>query len=238
MIVNSLPIKKNSKSSFWVRLIIRRLSFPVTWVLINCKCSPWMASIISALVALVGSIALCINQEKWRIIGVILIQFWLILDCVDGNIARVKKCSSEFGEFVDALSGYYVTGFVFIGIGVAAYHTSWLCEEWRSTFIILGGISAVAGLLSRIIHQKYTYTVMLINHNNISLMKKDTENKQSLQYWRSRIDKELGISGFFMPILIIAAIYHYYDLITLFYFCFQCFALLLITVYYSLKAKK
>ena len=236
-IVESLPKKKNSKSSLWVKTVVRKLSFPVTWLFINCKCSPWMASMISVVVAVAGSILLCLDNEACRIIGVCLIQFWLVLDCVDGNIARVKKQSSEFGEFVDALSGYYVTGFVFVGIGTAAYHTTTIFEDYSLWLIVIGGITAVAGLLARIIHQKYTYTIMVTSGNTDAIPEHEVDNKKSAQRLRSRMDKELGISGLFMPFLIVACVFHLYDVMILFYLLFQGLGMVAITTYYSLKAK-
>lgn len=237
-IVDSLPAKKNSKSSLWVRTIVRKVSFPTTWLFINCNCSPWMASMISVVVAIAGSTLMCVNDEVCRILGVVLIEFWLVLDCVDGNIARVKKQSTEYGKFVDALSGYYVTGFVFVGMGVAAYNTSTIFPKYNMWYLVLAGITAVAGLLSRIIHQKYTYASMIISGSTELIPEKEVSNKKSMQYLRSRIDKEIGISGLFMPILIIACAFHLYDLMTLFYFVFQGVGLLAVTAYYSLKAKQ
>ncbi|KGN70212.1 CDP-alcohol phosphatidyltransferase family protein [Porphyromonas sp. COT-239 OH1446] len=237
-IVESLPIKKNSKSSLWVKLFVRKASFPLTWILINLRCSAWGASILSICVALTGFGFLLIDNELSRITGVILTQLWLILDCVDGNIARVQKKSSEYGEFVDAISGYYVTGFIFLGIGVAAYNTSSIVSSpYLIGCIILGGVSSVSGLLCRLIHQKYTYTTMVVNDNASAIPENEAKQKFSLQYIRSRVDKELGISGLFMPFLIVACVFHIYDLMTFFYCLFQVVSLIIITLYYAVKAR-
>ena len=144
------------------------------------------------------------------------------------------------GEFVDALSGYYVTGFVYLAIGVAAYHTTTVSIIPKYWFIILGGFSTAAGLLARIIHQKYTYTLMVIAEENDSkqvLPEEEVQNKKSIQYLRSRMDKELNISGLFMPFLISAAILNLYDIMTCFYLLFQFAGLIAVTAYYSLKAR-
>lgn len=240
-IIKSLPAKKNSKSSLWVKLIVRKLSFVFTYLFINVGCSAWGASIISVLVATIGSFCFAIDNSFCRIIGVILIELWLVLDCVDGNIARVKKTSSEMGEFIDALSGYYVTGFIYFFVGIAAFHTTELFSNNAFLMVILGGVSTIAGLLARIIHQKYTYSIMVINQKNHqfrdNIPEKDVENKKSIQYVRSRMDKEIGISGLFMPFLIVALIFNLFDIFTIFYFVFQCCALLAVTVYYALKAR-
>lgn len=237
-IVDSLPVKKNSKSSFWVKMLVRKISFPITWVFINLQCSSWTVSVLSVFVAIFGSLFLCINSEMIRIIGVVLVEFWLVLDCVDGNIARVKRTCSGFGEFIDALSGYYVTGFVFIGIGVAAYNTTTYFSDISYWHIVLGAVTAIAGLLARIIHQKYTYVVTVIEGSVNAISEDEVNNKKDVQYLRSRIDKELGISGLFMPFLIVACIWHVYDIMGFFYCLFQVVGLIGVTVYYSLKAKR
>lgn len=241
-IIKSLPKKKNSKSSLWVKLVVRKLSFLFTYIFINLGCSAWGASVISVLVALAGSLCFAVDNSIYRIIGVCLIEFWLILDCVDGNIARVKKTSSEMGEFVDALSGYYVTGFVYFFVGIAAYYTTNIFSNHAFLLIILGGVSTISGLLARIIHQKYTYSIMVINQEKMTqhaeIPENSVENKNSIQYIRSRVDKEIGISGFFMPFLIVSLIFNLFDLFTIFYCCFQCCGLIATTAYYALKARK
>lgn len=241
-IVRSLPAKKNSKSSLWVKLIVRKVSFLFTYLFINVGCSAWGASIISILVALAGSFCFAVDNTICRIIGVCLIELWLVLDCVDGNIARVKKTCSEMGEFVDALSGYYVTGFVYFFVGIAAYYTTTIFRDHAFVLIIIGGISTISGLLARIIHQKYTYSIMVMNqanpmhHNEVP--EESVQNKKSIQYIRSRIDKEIGISGLFMPLLIVSLVFNLFDLFTIFYCCFQFFGLIAVTAYYAFKANK
>lgn len=243
-IIKSLPKKKNSKSSLWVKMIIRKLSFLFTFIFINLGFSAWAVSVLSVFVAITGCVFLCINSFLFRLLGVILIEFWLVLDCVDGNIARVKKTSSEMGEFIDALSGYFVTAFVYFSIGVAAFHTSFLSifKNWNLYFIYLGSISTVCGILSRLIHQKYTYSLMVANeerdsNNKKSLPEDEVENKKSLQYIRSRLDKEISISGLFMPFLIFALIFNIFDIMTIFYLSFQALGLVAVTFVYSMKAR-
>ena len=46
-IVASLPQKKNSNSSWWVKLWVRKASFPFTWFFINLGFSPNAVSVLS-----------------------------------------------------------------------------------------------------------------------------------------------------------------------------------------------
>lgn len=239
-IISSLPEKKNSKSSLWVKLIVRKVSFLFTYLFINAGCSAWGASVVSVLVALTGSFCFVVDNTICRIIGVCLVELWLVLDCVDGNIARVKKTCSEMGEFIDALSGYYVTGFVYFFVGIAAYYTTNIFRQNALILVVMGGISTIAGLLARIIHQKYTYSIIVMNQASAvyrEIPEESVEKKNSVQHLRSRLDKEIGISGLFMPLLIVALIFNLFDLFTIFYCVFQCCGLIAVTAYYAFKAK-
>ena len=240
-IIRSLPEKKNSNDSFWVKYVVRKVSFLFTYLFVNAGCSAWGASVIGTLVAIAGSFCFVADNSVCRIIGVCLIELWMVLDCVDGNIARVKKTSSEMGEFIDALSGYYVTGFVYFFVGIAAYYTTNIFKHHAFILVVLGGVSAIAGLLARIIHQKYTVSIMAMNQANAmrhnETPEESVEKKNSIQYIRNRLDKEIGISGLFMPFLIVALIFNLFDLFTIFYCGFQCCGLIAVTAYYGLKAK-
>ena len=235
-IVASLPKTKNSKSSLWVKLIVRRLSFPFTYLLINLKSSAWLISILSVFVALMGSFFVAINDAIFKILGVVLINLWLVLDCVDGNIARCKKTSSKYGEFVDALSGYYITAFVFLGIGIATFNYYTINSIYSIYPIIIGSITSITNITTRLIHQKFVYTKIISGNKNDN-SKDFVKPNKGLHYLRSRVDKEIGLSGLFMPFLILTLIFDLWLAFLLFYFFFSLFGLILITVYYSLKAK-
>ena len=291
-IVRSLPKKKNSKSSLWVKWIIRKLSFPFTFLFINLGFSAWGASVLSIFVALAGCAALCIDSALWRVVGVVLVELWLVMDCVDGNIARVKKTSSPMGGCIDAFSGYFITAFVFFSVGVAACYSTRFTEH-AGLWVAMGGLSSAFGLLARLIHQKYTCCVLESqrrekngadgenienNGGNIEVNRGNGEtygthgeanrtnegaNRENgeaigtgvqtangkeneellekggrLSYLRSRIDKEIGISGLFMPFLIVACIFRLYDVMTIFYFIFQGAGALAAAVYYALKTRE
>ena len=355
-IVRSLPKKKNSKSSLWVKWIIRKLSFPFTFLFINLGFSAWSASVLSIFVALAGCAALCVDSALWRAVGVVLVELWLVMDCVDGNIARVKKTSSPMGGCIDAFSGYFITAFVFFSVGVAACYSTRFTEH-AGLWVAMGGLSSAFGLLARLIHQKYTYCVLElkkiekngadgkniekswgnmevnrgsgethrtngetniadkethrangeanresretyrvneeVNRENGKMHRTNEEtnrgngetyraneevNRESwemhrrnedanrgngennrkngaqtangkeneellekggrLSYLRSRIDKEIGISGLFMPFLIVSCIFRLYDVMTIFYFIFQGAGALAAAVYYALKTRE
>ena len=138
-IKSSLTKKKNSRSSLWVQLWVRKASFPVTYLFINAGWTANMVSVLSWIVIFVAAVLLSIDNFGCMLTGVILTNFWLVLDCVDGNIARVKKVKTFMGDFYDAVAGYGPFSFTTVGLGVAAYHTSFLMPEHTDTYLFLSG---------------------------------------------------------------------------------------------------
>ena len=243
-IKESLPKDKNKVSSFWVRLWVRKFSYLVTWVCLRLNISANTVSVISAIDALLGCALLCVNNFVCMLIGVILINFWIVLDCVDGNIARVLKKDSRSGEFFDAVSGYVVCAFAFFSVGVAAYHSSSWWGDYQYLFIIMGALASITDLYARLIYQKYTFTEMSLAQKEGIPFASENDNFEKadkptgLVYLRLFIDRQTGISALFMPALIVSFIFGRFEFMTMFYFLYHSAALLYVFVNYLVKAKR
>lgn len=241
-IKGTLTVKKNSRSSVWVRNLIRKISFPVTYIFINNGWSANMVSVLSMIIVFVGSILLAINNFTCMLWGIILINIWLILDCVDGNIARCHKKKTFMGDFYDAVAGYAPFAFATIALGIAAFHTSYLFpSKYHNYFLIIGGCGSMANIYSRLIHQKYLVCEFVAKKTLGQLEEitlKDTENKRSFAYLRERIDKEIGVSGLFMPWLFVALFTKTFDIMLLFYATYYILSFFVIVFIYFMKAAK
>lgn len=239
-ITYSLTKKKNSRSSLWVQLWVRKASFPVTYLFINMGWTANMVSLLSWFVIFAAAVLLSINNFWCMLAGVILTNFWLVLDCVDGNIARVKKVKTFMGDFYDAVAGYGPFSFTTVALGMAAYHTSFLMPlQYRFWFILIGGASAVANIYMRLIHQKYLNCFfagkkILGELNEITL--KDTEDKKSFAYIREQIDKNFGVAGLFMPWLFVALFTNTFDIMLCCYALYYLLSFLAVCVLYCKKA--
>lgn len=241
-ITSSLTKKKNSRSSLWVQLWVRKASFPVTYLFINAGWSANMVSVLSWILIFVAAVCLCINNFWWMLAGVILTNFWLVLDCVDGNIARVKKVKTFMGDFFDAVAGYGPFSFTTLALGIAAYNTTFLVsEDLKYWLIVLGGFGALCNLYMRLVHQKYLncfFAAEQILGENEQITLKDTEDKKSFAYIREQIDKNLGVSGLFMPWLFVALFTNTFDIMVSFYTLYYVVSFVAICVLYSRKAAK
>ena len=236
-IIDSLPKKKNSNSSWWVKLWVRKASFLFTYLFINLGFSPNAVSVFSIFFVFAACVCYGISCSISVWIAVALINFWLILDCVDGNIARCRKLKTTYGEFVDDIGGYYVVAFIYLALALCVYNMGGLFVKAGNKWVLIaGGVACICDILARLINKDY---------ENFSRSRADyvqtnylTESKHSLSYIRRRVGKELGVSGAFMPATIICAYFNSYDLMVLFYLCFNGFALLSTSVLYIYKADK
>lgn len=236
-IIDSLPANKNSNSSWWVKLWVRKVSFIFTYLFINMGFSPNAVSVFSIFITLASCVLFSIPSTGCLIVAVILINLWLILDCVDGNIARCKKMKTIYGEFVDAISGYFTVSFIYLAIGVCAFNNGGVILSDNNQWILISGaISSISDILARLINKNYKLFSNSIEQTKSYNNKQ--ENKHSIEYIRKRIGKELGISGMFMPLTILCGFFNAYDLMTIFYLLFNGFALFFTAFIYIYKANK
>lgn len=239
-IKDSLTKKKNSRSSLWVQLWVRKASFPITYILVNAGWTANMVSVLSWVVIAGAAVLLGINTFGCMLAGVIMTNFWLVLDCVDGNIARVKKVKTLMGDFFDAVAGYGPFSFTTVGLGMAAYHTSFLVpEHCRYLLILLGGIGAVTNVYMRLVHQKYLNCFFaakrILNESN-EITLEDPEDKRSFAYIREQIDKNFGVAGLFMPWLFVALLTKTFDVMLMCYTLYYVLSFLAICVLYCKRA--
>lgn len=206
--------------------------------------SPNAVSVFSIFIVLASCVCFAIPNTIYITIAVILINFWLVLDCVDGNIARCRKIKTVYGEFVDDIGGYFTVAFIYLAIGVCAYNFGGLFVQQENPWIIvLGGVACISDILARLIHKDYENFTSKTETEEERKIKAaipsyEVTNKKSISYLRRRVGKELGISGAFMPLSIICAIFSIFDLMVVFYFIFNGLALISTTVIYIYKADK
>ena len=144
------------------------------------------------------------------------------------------------GDYFDAVAGYGPFSFTTLALGIAAYHTTFLVpEEYKFCLIVVGGFGAMCNLYMRLVHQKYLncyFAAKQILGENEEITLKDTEDKKSFAYIREQIDKNLGVSGLFMPWLFVALFTDTFDIMVAFYTLYYVVSFLAICVLYSRNA--
>ena len=91
------------------RMYLRAVSPYVTRVALRLG---WSANAITWMMIAVGlAAAACFAAPSaWPLLGVVGIQLYLLLDCVDGEVARFTKTQSPVGVYLDRWGHYVVEG--------------------------------------------------------------------------------------------------------------------------------
>jgi phosphatidylglycerophosphate synthase len=211
---HSLPPEKNRADSYWTRWVLRPLSIPVAWLCIRLGLSANAVSYLSALVALAGGALLSAGlfagsgaapgaggasfSLTVMITGAFLLNLFAVLDCADGNIARVTGTMGPWGGWADALGGYAAYFAALLGAGMAA-ETLAGAGGWA----FLGGFATGANLLARLVYQSYKNVRRDDAAGDIAGEKKLSEN--------------LGVTGVLMPAILIGVVTGYLSWVVLFY---------------------
>ena len=134
---------ENPNDGLMDTLLNRKLSRPLTRVFLRTPFTPNQVTGLSFLVGLFGAGCFLLGSYGWTLVGALLLQASTVLDCVDGEIARVKMLESPFGEWLDITLDTVVHIAIFIGVGVAVWKQVGLAAA-----PLLGGLLAAAALIS------------------------------------------------------------------------------------------
>ena len=85
-------------------------------VLKNTSITPNQVTYLSVLVGFASGYSFSHGNWEASIMGGILLELTLILDCVDGQLARAKNMASYFGRLIDGIAGYFAYLAVVLGI--------------------------------------------------------------------------------------------------------------------------
>jgi len=85
-------------------------------VLKNTFISPNQVTYFSVLVGFASGYSFSQGNWETSIVGGLLLELTLILDCVDGQLARAKKMASDWGRLIDGIAGYFAYLAVVLGI--------------------------------------------------------------------------------------------------------------------------
>ena len=116
------PEKRNWDRTFpWIYYGARPLSFLLTWIALWCRLTPNQVTLLSFLAGM-GAFLLMTWGGAGLVAGSCLFALLNILDCVDGNLARMRQENSPLGKFYDTAVGliFYL---VYFALGLGLYRT-------------------------------------------------------------------------------------------------------------------
>lgn len=200
-IVASLP-EDNSDNNPWSRYVLRPLSYPAAWVFLALGWGANAVTYLGVLFCVAGFLLLAAGPAwaVWAGLGCFFV--FGILDCADGNVARVRKTASPWGEWVDAFGGYAAYAAFLLGAGAVSQSMSggtlpgiagWPLP-WSGGWTLVGGVAAAANLFMRTIYQA---------HRAIT---PDPKRRQVGE--EKNLSNYLGVTGLLLPALAVGVALH------------------------------
>ncbi|MCK4357203.1 MAG: CDP-alcohol phosphatidyltransferase family protein [Candidatus Cloacimonetes bacterium] len=101
--------------------LFRPISYYLTYLLMRVGFSPNKTSLLSFCVGFVGIILLSFPNKYTKILVIICLYIWILLEYCDGNIARVLGKASFAGSIIDNLNTNMIKVLMPIALGINAF---------------------------------------------------------------------------------------------------------------------
>ena len=238
---DNMPDWKKKKDPPLSRIFYRKVAFHWASIAANRGIDANTVSYFSMYIGIIACLLFLLNKPA-AIVGAILINVWLILDCTDGNLARSVK-SQPFGEFADGISSYVVVGLMCTTMGFFVFqHGGVLFLKGNPWVLLLGAIASSSDTLMRLIYQKYKNTERDMVEKGGGEIEYDSRTDHSkVNSLRVRIESDLGLGGYLPIMVLLATIFNALDIVVLYCFIYyggSCVVSSAITIKKAKKAEK
>ncbi|MFE7705730.1 CDP-alcohol phosphatidyltransferase family protein [Streptomyces sp. NPDC057486] len=146
-VVHPEGVKDRRSGEHWAgRMYMREISLRIDRYLVNTKITPNQLTYLMTVCGVLAAPALLVPGIAGAVLGVVMVQLYLLLDCIDGEIARWKKQFSLGGVYLDRVGAYLCDAAVLVGFGLRA------ADLWGSGRIdwlwaFLGTLAALGAVL-------------------------------------------------------------------------------------------
>jgi len=115
-----LKMANRANDGFYSVFFLRKFSKLLTWLAVRVKATPNQVTLISFAIGLYS--AFCFTQGRFSqtLLGAVLLQISIIVDCVDGELARYTRKFSKLGAWLDAVTDRVKEYMVFLGLAIGA----------------------------------------------------------------------------------------------------------------------
>ncbi|HEX6143394.1 MAG TPA: CDP-alcohol phosphatidyltransferase family protein [Geminicoccaceae bacterium] len=211
------------RNEAWTYHVVRPASFHVAAAFMRAGITANQVTWLSMIVLVGGCLLLGFGSYPAAVLGAVLINGWLLLDCADGNIARHHGTFSTYGAFLDTIGGYAAYALVFLAAGLGACNRP--DEVWLAPFpndpggggavwLLLGAWASIAALWTRLVFQKFKNSF-----GALELRRHDAIGPATRRSWRRTLmsagNNLLNVSGGLLVLLFLAVLLGALDLFLL-----------------------
>jgi phosphatidylglycerophosphate synthase len=127
---------------------MREVSLRCTRVLVDSPLSPNQYTYLMIAAGMAAGAALLVPGLTGGVLAALLIQLYLLLDCVDGELARWRQQTSTVGVYLDRVGHYLSEATLLVGFGIRAadvFPHNGASTQWQWAF--LGTLAALGAIL-------------------------------------------------------------------------------------------
>jgi phosphatidylserine synthase len=223
--------KIEDSNEYFAYYVIRPVSFWIATLFVILKVSANSVTWLSLIFGLFGFILFFIGGYAFQVIASIFILIWLILDHVDGNMARYYKSQSSFGDFLDSFVCYIVFALIPIAIAHSIANDDRILHV--ANLYILGWMFSLGFTLSRLIYQKFKQIENTTYKNVLS----GSENNFAFHGLFKIVNNLFNPSGLLVPVLVVCTFFRHLELFLVIYGVGYAFILIYSSAVFIMKAR-
>lgn len=206
----------------WVKKQYRKIGEVFARMLANTNVTPNQVTVCGFFISCLGAYFFFRADYASLIVAAILLQLGYVFDFIDGSLSRIKNAASDYGDWLDRLSGLYAWVLIFLGATLGVF------RQTHEPHILIFGLLAAVGTLIK----NYTQSVYL------------TQFKFASGFGQVKY-KKLGFIMFLRPtapfvytIFTIGAIFNKMYWVLIFFGAYTPMYTVLQNIMFTLKAKK
>ena len=115
-----LKLATRANDGFYSVFFLRKISKLLTWVAIRLRMRPNQVTALSFLIGLYAAYQFSLGTVFNNLMGALLLQISVTVDCVDGELARYTRNFSDLGAWLDAVTDRVKEYLVFFGLAYGA----------------------------------------------------------------------------------------------------------------------
>lgn len=115
-----LKMANRANDGFYSVFFLRKFSKLLTWLAVRVKATPNQVTLISFAIGLYSAFCFMQGSFSQTLLGAVLLQISIIVDCVDGELARYTRKFSKLGAWLDAVTDRVKEYMVFLGLAIGA----------------------------------------------------------------------------------------------------------------------
>lgn len=128
-----------NEEPLFIYAIYRTFSGPIANKLKDTRVTPNHVTYLSIIPGLLASLLFSFGSYWYSIAGIVLLQIAVLMDFIDGDLARLKKATSNFGWWLDDVKDKLLDFILYLALIIGFYNQTGLIEVWVLGFIAMGG---------------------------------------------------------------------------------------------------